>query len=619
MSNILHQLKRGFLILGFTGPLSSGCTTAARFFEKDINSYVDKRTTKVLPKIEYAIKARYNELKDLKKTLQSSGNKNEIYYKIRRLSDQIKEKLLLRETLNILSEYHSNDFKYISMTDVLIKLTLERLSDADTYGLNKTLQKIKRTFEYDTVKLSKVKEIRDQVKNREISDLHQSDIDIYEEFLSHAKNCREKLKEDFSPDELGTLLQDLGDNARRCGDPIDFDSPFKRSKAETLFTLAEEANNLVKFYRNKKRADYGKTVHNEFIIEAFRNPYEAEYFRNRYYEFFLFSIYAPASTRKKRGNYNRERDERDRGQSLKITDFYKQNVTACVHLSDIAINNDTEKKFVFERKLSKFFALICRPGCIPPTEDELFMQQAYCMSLKSNCISRQVGAIIVGKRRYIVGAGWNDVGSGQIPCGLRKYSDTEPDEPLFPITVQGEEDEFRVFLQDIGNKFPQHSFCFKDEYSRFKTSKKVESILANNPQLEVCRNNNDNSCAAQSLFDTVSDQLAPKRLEYCRALHAEENAILQNAIIGGVGIDGATIYTTTFPCELCAKKIYQSRIRKVVFTEPYPGSISEDVFFKDGSHSVELIQFEGVKSHSYYRLYKATIDKKEFQTQERLF
>lgn len=620
MSNIFDGLKRGFLILGFTGPLSSGCTTAARFFEKDINVYITKRTTKVLPKIENDIKVKYRQLNELKTTLDSATHRNESYNRIRKLSNQIRERLLLRETLSILSEYRSNNFKYISMTDVLMKLTLEYLSEVEVNSLDTRLRTLKEAFSYDMTKLAKVKEIKDRVKHREISGLTRTDIEMYEEFLSYACSCREDLKNLFYSDELGTLLQDLGDNARRCGNPIDFSTPFRKDNAQTLFTLAEEANDILKFYRNRKRKDNGKPVFNEFIIEAFRNPYEVEYFRNRYYEFFLFSIYAPTVVRSSRGNYNEERDERDRGQNLQSFDFYKQNVTECVHLSDIAVNNDTEKKFVFERKLSKFFALISRPGCISPTDDELFMQQAYCMSLKSSCISRQVGAIIVGRRRYIIGAGWNDVGSGQAPCGLRKYSDALNERGLFPISVKGEEDRFREFLADTGNKYPQHSFCFKDEYSKFKMSKKVGGFVSDNMELEACRrNHNIDTCAAQSILDMVSSQLAPKRLEFCRALHAEENAILQNAIIGGVGIEGATIYTTTFPCELCAKKIYQSRIRKVVFTEPYPESISEDVFFKDGSHSVELVQFEGVKSHSYYRLYKATIDKKEFQVQERLF
>ena len=118
------------------------------------------------------------------------------------------------------------------------------------------------------------------------------------------------------------------------------------------------------------------------------------------------------------------------------------------------------------------------------------------------------------------------------------------------------------------------------------------------------------------LESIIQNNFSPKRLEYCRALHAEENAILQNAILGGMGIKGGSIFSTTFPCELCAKKIYQSGIKKVIYTEPYPESISEDVFFKDGSNIVELLQFECVKSHSYYRLFKGNVDKKEFQFQE---
>lgn len=33
-------------------------------------------------------------------------------------------------------------------------------------------------------------------------------------------------------------------------------------------------------------------------------------------------------------------------------------------------------------------------------------------------------------------------------------------------------------------------------------------------------------------------------------------------------------------------------------------------------HVVMLIQFEGVRSHSYYKLFKSLVDKKEFQLQE---
>ncbi|KAG0438417.1 Deoxycytidylate deaminase [Dictyocoela muelleri] len=54
-------------------------------------------------------------------------------------------------------------------------------------------------------------------------------------------------------------------------------------------------------------------------------------------------------------------------------------------------------------------------------------------------------------------------------------------------------------------------------------------------------------------------------LEKCMCLHAEENAILQ----AHTKMDGFVIYTTTFPCSLCAKKIIQLKFRKVYFAENY--------------------------------------------------
>ena len=444
--------------------------------------------------------------------------------------------------------------------------------------------------------------------------------DIFEEYLDYISGFRKKIKKYFNKDDLRTLLQDLGDNARRCGNPIDYNTKFSKEAASSLFILACEANNIIKFYRNRKRKEFNSKIqYKQFVIEAFRNPYEAEYFRNRYYEFYLFSIYAPLEVRNKRLNWNRESDKRDQGQNLRNEEFYKQNVSKCVYLSDIAINNVSGKPRLAQ-KLSKHFALICRPGCISPSSDEMFMHQAYSMSVKSNCISRQVGAVIVGPKGYIVGAGWNDVGAGQVACGLRRYKDLQKDFIPFPIAVESEVEDFFKFIKSSEGNYSEHSFCFKDEYSRFKTSSKISKLTKDDNALNEWREKHKiGEKTLEEISGLVVRNFSPKRLEYCRALHAEENAILQNAILGGMGIEGGSIYTTTFPCELCAKKIYQSRIKKVIYTEPYPESISEDVFLKDGAHTIELLQFEGVKSHSYYRLYKATVDIKEFQVQERMY
>jgi dCMP deaminase len=59
------------------------------------------------------------------------------------------------------------------------------------------------------------------------------------------------------------------------------------------------------------------------------------------------------------------------------------------------------------------------------------------------------------------------------------------------------------------------------------------------------------------------------RHELCRAVHAEQNAIIQ-AALHGVSIEGATLYCTHQPCILCAKMMINARIQKVVFQESYP-------------------------------------------------
>ena len=51
-------------------------------------------------------------------------------------------------------------------------------------------------------------------------------------------------------------------------------------------------------------------------------------------------------------------------------------------------------------------------------------------------------------------------------------------------------------------------------------------------------------------------------------LHAETNAIAKVAK-SSESCDGATIYTTTAPCLDCAKLIYQSGIKRVVWNTPH--------------------------------------------------
>jgi dCMP deaminase len=77
-----------------------------------------------------------------------------------------------------------------------------------------------------------------------------------------------------------------------------------------------------------------------------------------------------------------------------------------------------------------------------------------------------------------------------------------------------------------------------------------------------------------------------QRHELCRALHAEQNAIIQ-AAVHGVAIAGATLYATTQPCVICTKMLINAGIRRVVYDAGYPDHLSMDFLRQAG---VELVR-----------------------------
>ncbi len=64
-----------------------------------------------------------------------------------------------------------------------------------------------------------------------------------------------------------------------------------------------------------------------------------------------------------------------------------------------------------------------------------------------------------------------------------------------------------------------------------------------------------------------------QRHEMCRALHAEQNAIIQ-AAYHGVKIESSSIYTTTQPCVMCAKMLINSGIKEIYYFEEYPDPLA---------------------------------------------
>jgi len=71
------------------------------------------------------------------------------------------------------------------------------------------------------------------------------------------------------------------------------------------------------------------------------------------------------------------------------------------------------------------------------------------------------------------------------------------------------------------------------------------------------------------------------RTEICRAIHAEQNVIIQ-AALHGISLDGCTIYCTHTPCVLCAKMMVNARVKRVVIFTKYADDSFKELFREAG-------------------------------------
>ncbi|MDR3263960.1 MAG: cytidine/deoxycytidylate deaminase family protein [Clostridiales bacterium] len=79
-----------------------------------------------------------------------------------------------------------------------------------------------------------------------------------------------------------------------------------------------------------------------------------------------------------------------------------------------------------------------------------------------------------------------------------------------------------------------------------------------------------------------------ERHEICRAVHAEQNAIIQ-AAVRGVSLNGGTLYCTHSPCVLCAKMIINAKIKRCVISEHYSENKYVELFKQAG---IEIFYIE---------------------------
>lgn len=299
-----------------------------------------------------------------------------------------------------------------------------------------------------------------------------------------------------------------------------------------------------------------------FVIDSIRNPAEIKFFRNKYPEFILIGLFADYEVRwaRVKETYNNSKDsfdadeQKDKGA---LEPSYGQRISDCFFESDLIIinndpiicNDDNSNYINMNQKIEAYLKALQDPTKSNPTLKETLMAAAYTSGRRSKCYKRKVGAVIADKYDRIISSGFNGV-----PIGL----------------------------EECKNKYGK---CYRD-IRREAIGKQISNELKLDPS------------------EVDAARLAIKRnvklLEQCRVLHGEESAIL-NLVGRGVDLSDSTMYVTTFPCNLCANKIVQAQISKVVYFEPYPVIEAKEIFKE--AH-VETEPFEGVTFRAFFKFYQ---------------
>lgn len=76
------------------------------------------------------------------------------------------------------------------------------------------------------------------------------------------------------------------------------------------------------------------------------------------------------------------------------------------------------------------------------------------------------------------------------------------------------------------------------------------------------------------------------RPDLCRAIHAEENALIQSELFG-ISTVGSTLYCTLQPCAHCAKLLVNAKIDRIIYRALYPDFGGLDILKQAG---IEVIR-----------------------------
>ncbi|MBQ3497187.1 MAG: hypothetical protein IJA73_03570, partial [Oscillospiraceae bacterium] len=207
------------------------------------------------------------------------------------------------------------------------------------------------------------------------------------------------------------VLQDFGDSVR------------KENGADYLSLKAA-----------KKIDELSAAGKDSFVVDSIRNPEEVYFLKRKYVNFFVFGIFAEKGLRwaRKQETYRGNQmqfdadEKRDKGgdkiaHGQRVTDAFL--TSDAIILNESPIVNQNEAYLTLKAKVEKYINLFTGAAIDKsPTEVESIMCVAYSNSLRSSCLKRKVGAVIVDSKGNVFSSGYNEVPFLEKPC-LSMYGD----------------------------------------------------------------------------------------------------------------------------------------------------------------------------------------------------
>ena len=377
---------------------------------------------------------------------------------------------------------------------------------------------------------------------------------------------------DPKPIHLTDLIRD-----KRIRVRLDFSSYFARYKslikyanayrklAKNPAALAGIAIMKIRQHRKEKsKSSTNPALGTAFVVRQFKRPEEIDLMRRvNGRKFIQLSVYGSALERRsvlidKIQRYDSSpkseaQCETEAIELIKIDyneseDKDGQRIADVFHLGDIFVSGID--KLAAKDTIGRFVRAFFGDTSSSPNKDEYGLYVASAAALRSADLSRQVGAAIFSPLGEIVSLGCNEVPKAG---GGTYWTDDPPTSRDVDVGSDANHDRKNEIFYDLVQRLAKGQFLSKSLSSLKSPQDQVDKLLSNTKIRDA------------QLMDII---------EFGRMIHAEMSAISDAARLGRA-TRGTTLYSTTFPCHLCAKHIVAAGIDRVVFLEPYPKSYSQ--------------------------------------------